>query len=114
MYGSKISLIRNARGYSQEYVATKLGIAQNTYWKIEKNEKGNIDNEMLDKIAEILGVSSDDIKSPNPIVVSFNNSPYNAPFGRQNNYINEKVVEQLVTQLKVKDEIIAKLLTKVI
>ena len=31
MYGAKISPIRNARGYTQEYVSTKLGIAQNTY-----------------------------------------------------------------------------------
>ena len=35
----KIKKIREAKGYSQEYMAKKLGIAQSTYCKMEKNAR---------------------------------------------------------------------------
>jgi len=108
MYGTKIASIRLARGYTQEYMAQKLGMAQNVYSKIEKNEKNKLDDELLEKIAEALGVSVDDIKSPTPIIMSFHNSQYNTPFGTQHNQINESIIEELRNQLKVKDDLIAK------
>ncbi len=105
MYGSKISSIRLARGYSQEYVATKLGIAQNTYSKIEKDATQKVTDDMLTKIAEVLGVSLEDIKSPVPIIMNFHESPQS---GQYNNYHNDiKVIDALIEQLKKKDEQIA-------
>lgn len=112
MYGSKISTIRLARGYSQDYVAEKIGIKQNMYSKIEKDEKIKVDDIILKKIADVLGVSIEDIKSPTPVVMNFHNSPYNAPFGTQHNFINEKVLEQLFLQLSIKDKYIEQLLSK--
>ena len=35
MFGEKIKMIRELRGFSQENVAAKLGIAQNAYSRIE-------------------------------------------------------------------------------
>lgn len=111
MYGTKIASIRLARGYTQEYMAQKLGMAQNVYSKIEKNEKNKLDDELLEKIAETLGVTVDDIKSPTPIIMSFHNngSQYNnTPFGTTYNQIQESIIEELRNQLKVKDDLIAR------
>lgn len=56
----------------------------------------------------------EDIKSPTPVIMNFHNSKdaYNAPFGTQNNSINEKVIDQLIAQLAVKDKYIEKLIAK--
>lgn len=110
MYGSKISMIRLARGYTQDYMAKKLGIAQNVYSKIEKNEKSTIDETMLEKIALLLGVSTEDIKSPTPIVMSFLNREFDRAEVTQNNYSSERVIEELNKQIKHKDDLIYKLL----
>jgi len=68
--GNKIRTIRELRGYSQEYVAAKLDIAQNTYSKLETNQT-KLSTEMLDKIAAVLDVSINDILSEEPIVLNF-------------------------------------------
>ncbi len=94
-------------------MAHKLDIAQNTYSKIEKDERRMKDDDPLyEKIAEVLGVSVDDIKSHTPIVMSFNNSQYNTPFGTQHNHFSNKIVEELINQLKTKDEQIARLMAR--
>ncbi len=85
MYGAKITSIRQARGYSQQYVAEKLGMAQNAYSKIERDEKIKIDDRLLGKLAETLGVSVDDIKSPTPIVMNFHHSPYSGQISNRAN-----------------------------
>jgi transcriptional regulator with XRE-family HTH domain len=109
MYGAKIASIRLARGYTQEFMAGQLGMAQNTYSKIEKDEKARIDDDLLNKIAGVLGVSSEDIKSPMPIIMNFHNSPYGGQFNT-NNTINEELIQTLREQLQQKDEQIASLL----
>lgn len=102
MYGSKIASIRLARGYTQEFMATRLGMAQNTYSKIEKDEKARIDDDLLDKIADVLGVSAEDIKSPTPIIMNFHDSPYSGQYNTIN--ISEELIQALREQLQQKDE----------
>jgi transcriptional regulator with XRE-family HTH domain len=109
MYGSKITTIREARGFSQEYMAKKLGMLQSAYCKIEKDTKVKVDDNLLQKIAEVLGVSVTDIKSATPIVMNFDNvlNHCNTQFGSQttqHNNINEKIIDQLTTQLVTKDK----------
>lgn len=70
MYGEKIKTIRELRGFSQEYMADKLGIAQNTYSKIETGQT-NLKIDTLIKLAEILGVSPMDIVSNQPAIINF-------------------------------------------
>lgn len=70
MYGTKIRMLRELRGLSQENIAAQLGIAQNTYSKIENNQT-KLSTEMLEKIATELGVSPADIMSHEPTVVNF-------------------------------------------
>lgn len=59
--GNKVRKIRNLRGFSQEYVAQKLNISTQAYGKIETNHT-KLDDERLQQIAEILGVTPEDIE----------------------------------------------------
>ncbi len=109
MYGSKITAIREARGFTQEYMSQKLGILQNAYCKIKKDTKVKIDDLLLQKIADVLGVSITDIKSATPIVMHFDNFQNNSnmQFGQspiQTNNINDKIIDQLIVQLQIKDK----------
>ena len=61
--GRKISRIRELRGMKQEFLAAELGISQQAISKLEQSEE--IEDSTLDKIADVLGVSSEGIKSFN-------------------------------------------------
>jgi transcriptional regulator with XRE-family HTH domain len=104
MYGNKLRLIRQYRGLSQEMVASLFGTSQNAYSKIENNQK-KLNDDDLKQLGEILGVSAEDIKSPEPVIINFQHNPQNncIDHGR-NNYINEILLEQLTKQLEVKDK----------
>ncbi|MDB5024301.1 MAG: transcriptional regulator [Mucilaginibacter sp.] len=58
--GRKISRIRDLRGIKQEHLALELGISQQAVSKIEQSE--TIEDEILEKIAKVLGVPSEAIK----------------------------------------------------
>lgn len=59
--GRKIKRIREIRGFKQDVIASELGINQQAVWKIEQSE--DIDEETLEKIAAVLGVSAEAIKN---------------------------------------------------
>ena len=69
MYGEKIKMIRELRNYSQEYVAERVGIKQNSYSKIELNQT-KLTAEMLQKIADVLQVSPMDIMNQQPAIIN--------------------------------------------
>ena len=69
-YGEKIRMIREIRGFSQEDMASKLDMAQNTYSRIEKNQT-KLTAEILERLAKELGVSPVDILSTEPAIVNF-------------------------------------------
>ncbi|MBW7952675.1 MAG: helix-turn-helix transcriptional regulator [Chitinophagaceae bacterium] len=108
MYGSKIASIRIARGYSQDYVAQKIGIKQNTLSDIEKDIRAKIDEKTLTAIADVLGVSIDDIKSPTPIIMNFTTNDTATAVGQQNNSTDTKIIDTLMAQIAKKDEQLAK------
>lgn len=56
----RLDEIRRARGFSQKYMADKLGCHRNTYAKMEEKPQ-NITMEVADKIATVLNVSMNDI-----------------------------------------------------
>lgn len=56
----KLDEVRRMRGFSQEYMAQKLGCHRNTYAKMEENPQ-DITMGQADKLASILNVSVDDI-----------------------------------------------------
>ncbi|WAC11234.1 helix-turn-helix domain-containing protein [Dyadobacter pollutisoli] len=61
--GHKIGRIRELRGWKQESLAHELNVSQQTVSKIEQSE--TVDEELLEQISKILGVSSEGIKNFN-------------------------------------------------
>ncbi|MEP6806215.1 MAG: helix-turn-helix transcriptional regulator [Flavobacterium sp.] len=59
--GRNISRIRELRGMKQEALAFSIGISQQSVSNIEASE--TIDEEKLQAIAEVLGVSAEEIKN---------------------------------------------------
>lgn len=59
--GRKISRIRELRGIKQDAFATELGISQQTVSRIEQSEE--IEEDVLEKIAKVLGVSVEAVKN---------------------------------------------------
>jgi transcriptional regulator with XRE-family HTH domain len=112
MIGNKIRIIRLNRGLNQETVARELGITQNAYSKIETNQS-KISDETIEKLANLFGVSSEDIKSPEPVIVNFHNSPQsNGVNNGEIRHYNEQLLLQLTQQLLVKDKQIEELMTQ--
>ena len=118
MYGEKIRLIRELRGFSQENVAAKLGIAQNTYSRIETNQT-KLETGMLVKIAEVLEVQPMDILSSQPAIINFqSNKGTQQSFGYVENVIAgqkelfEKMLENKDQEIGRLNKIIEKLLAK--
>jgi transcriptional regulator with XRE-family HTH domain len=58
----RIKSIRVSKQFSQDYMATQLGISQRAYSKLE-NEEIKLDIEKLQKIAKILEVESGELLS---------------------------------------------------
>ncbi len=59
--GRKISRLRELKGLKQEAIAIELGISQQAVSKLEQSE--TIEDEVLERIAKILGMSKDAIKN---------------------------------------------------
>jgi len=89
MYGNKIRSLRMLRGYSQEYMANKLGINQTAYSRIETNQQ-KLTAETLEKLSEVLGVSVTDITSNEPLIIQNHASNYGAQGKIENFYADQK------------------------
>ncbi len=118
MHGDKIRLVREMRGLSQENVAAKLGIGQNTYSRIETNQ-AKLESRMLVKIAEVLEVSPMDILSSQPAIINFqSNKGTQQSIGYVENVISgqkelfEKMLENKDQEIGRLNKIIEKLLAK--
>lgn len=59
--GYKIRQIRENKGMSQTELAEKSGISRATIWKLETDDKAITMTSTLQKIANALGVSLDEI-----------------------------------------------------
>lgn len=76
--GRNISRIRELRGMKQEALAIAIGVSQQTISNLEKSE--TIDEELLLKISEVLGVTSEGIKefSDEAVFNIINNTYHNS------------------------------------
>ncbi|AYN05694.1 helix-turn-helix domain-containing protein [Flavobacterium sp. 140616W15] len=116
--GRNISRIRELRGMKQEALAIAIGISQQSISNIEGSEI--VDDEKLQKIAEVLGVSAEAIKnfSDEAVLNIIGNTLHDGSFINGNAYnctFNplDKVVElyeRLVLAEKEKVEYLEKLL----
>jgi len=117
--GRKISRIRELRGMKQEALAAELGISQQAVSKIEQSEK--IEDEVLEKIANALGVTSEGLKKFNEEAVfniignnyhdSSSSVQYQCTFNPIDKLIevfeeNKKLYEQLLASERDKIEIL--------
>jgi transcriptional regulator with XRE-family HTH domain len=112
---SKLRFVRELRKYSQEFMAKKLSIPQNTYstWE-EKPDR--IKDGFLDKIAEILYVSKEDLLSDLPFVINMNNNSFDEytmteKFSHDSQGILSKLcfyLEEQITLLKKRIEFLEK------
>jgi transcriptional regulator with XRE-family HTH domain len=58
--GKKIKLLRELKGFKQDYIAEQLGMTQNGYGKIERDET-DIPYSRLESIAKVFEVSVSDL-----------------------------------------------------
>ena len=120
MHGSKIRAFRMLRGYSQEYMATQLGIEQSKYSRIETNQQ-KLTSDMLEEIAKSLGVSIADITSNEPVIIQNQASNQGTQIGHNENFyadqkeLFEKMIEgkdKEIERLAKQIESLMKLLEK--
>lgn len=57
MLGDNIKNFRLKKGYSQKYVAEKVGVTEAYISLIERNKRTNLGSELLEKLSEVLGVN---------------------------------------------------------
>ncbi|EHQ26604.1 helix-turn-helix domain-containing protein [Mucilaginibacter paludis] len=79
--GRKIGRIRELRGIKQEVLAAELGVSQQTVSRMEQSE--TIEDDVLEKVAKILGVSKEAIDnfSEDAVVNYFNNTFHGSNHG---------------------------------
>ncbi len=120
MVGNKIKLLREFRNYSQEYMASRLGVSQNAYSRIELS-KTKLSTEIAEKIADILEISLADLLSKDNPIISFNNNTIDKNYGYINNHYEsqkelfEKTINTLQLQIEasqMREERLLKLLEK--
>ncbi len=98
--GRKISRIRELRGIKQETLASEMGVSQQTVSRLEQSE--TIEDDVLEKVAGVLGVSAEAIKnfSEEAVVNFFNtfndNSVNQGAVGSNNYHCNFNPIDKLV------------------
>lgn len=101
--GDNIRIIREARGYSQDYVASKLEITQQSYSNIEKHpEKSTI--KRLKEVAGILQVNFVTLLGEDETYIQQNFSQQGGNAATQMNVVSNKaendIYERLISELK--------------
>ncbi len=114
MIGNKIRQIREAKKYSQEYIATKLNISQNAYSKIENNQT-KLTLERLKEIAKALDTTELELIQNDFPVINFTNNKTAKGYARVENVYEESenlktIIEVLQKQLIEKDNQINQLI----
>lgn len=97
--GEKIKVLRNVKGFTQEYMAKNLNLSQKAYSKIENNET-EPSPIIIEKIAAIFNVTPEFIQNFSPTIV-FNNT-FNKEF-TGNMYVNQIIQSEEKILNYVKD-----------
>lgn len=103
--GPKIRKIREIKGYSQEYIASKMSITQNSYSKLERGET-NLSIDRLMEICSVLEIELSTLMNFDEKMV-FNNCTQNGNFGENNTFVFnavEKIQELYERIIKAKNE----------
>ncbi|RYJ45434.1 helix-turn-helix domain-containing protein [Flavobacterium beibuense] len=108
--GRKISRIRELRGMKQEALAIALGISQQAVSNFENSE--SIEDNMLDKIAEVLGVSAEAIrKFSEEAVFNIINNTFQDSSSNNNNYLcTINPIDKVISLFEEKEKLYERLL----
>ena len=108
--GRKISRIRELRGMKQEALATALGISQQSISNIENSE--TVEDNILDKIAEVLGVTAEAIrKFSEEAVFNIINNTFQDSSSNNNNYLcTINPIDKIVSLFEEKEKLYERLL----
>jgi len=100
-------MVRESRGYSQEYIASKLGLDQSSYSRLESNQT-RLDVDTLTKLADVLGVPASELLTSEPAVVNFAPNQGTQGIGHIENFYSfqKDLVEKVINS---KDQEIASL-----
>lgn len=103
--GQKIRKIRELKGFSQEYVSSKLQVSQNALSKIE-NGHIKINESKLDRIAKIFGITVEDILNFSERIVFHNSKQLtHANIINDNPHSKiEELYERIIEQLKTENQ----------
>ncbi|MBD1364529.1 helix-turn-helix transcriptional regulator [Mucilaginibacter sp. ZT4R22] len=110
--GRKIGRIRELRGIKQETLASELGVSQQTVSRMEQSDI--LEDDVLDKVAKVLGVTPDAIKNFSEEAVvnyfnTFNDSSVNhGPFGNYHCTFNplDKLMELVEENKKLYERLL--------
>lgn len=111
-----IRVLREIKGFSQEYVASKLEMTQSGYAKIEAG-KSNVTMQKLVEIAEVLEVDVKDLLANNQKhFYSFqHNQVVNATHSIENLHMeNKEIYEKMIAKLQEDMELLRDLYNKMI
>jgi transcriptional regulator with XRE-family HTH domain len=100
--GTKIRQIRELKGFSQEYVASKIGITQRAYSKMERDEI-KLDWDKITTIAQVFDMDPMDIVSFDDNLI-FNNCSMSGKAHQFINQIPDKLIEQYESRIKFLEE----------
>jgi transcriptional regulator with XRE-family HTH domain len=112
--GQKIKKVRELRNLTQDYIASKIGVTQESYSKIESS-RNNVSIQKLEKIAEILEVGLSDLLNfdETRVLLKFENTHNNAQVGYFNEIesikqVYEKMLAQKCAEIETLKEIYEK------
>jgi transcriptional regulator with XRE-family HTH domain len=102
---SIMRILRESRGYSQEYVGRVLGIEQNTYSKLESGQI-KLTSARLCKLADLYEVSSDLLISNELPIVNYNNGKFSKGIVNNENCDPQQYKDFCEKLLLLKDQVI--------
>jgi transcriptional regulator with XRE-family HTH domain len=105
--GTKLKLKRNQLGYSQQYMAYKLNMAETTYRKIE-NDKTELSSERKGRIAELLGIPIEDLNQSGYIIINDDNKCESGSYVGSHVVINNN--HKSAVELELENERLKKLI----
>ena len=112
--GEKVRKLRELRDFSQEYMATQLGMTQQNYSAIENDPNEDVSVRRLKKIAQILDIQFNDLLNFDEKNI-FNNYSQAEQFGIINNQYFEaerKLFQQQIEQYKAEVAYLREMLQK--
>lgn len=100
---STMRILRESKGFSQEYVGSVLGIEQNTYSKLE-NGQIQLTLERITKLAKLYDVSAELLISSELPIVNYNNGKFSKGIvnHENNDYSYFKELYEKILSLKDK------------